>query len=51
MVTNYVRLEVKVRTKELITASEMKCSLERNHESLGAFTIALLDHGSVRVQT
>lgn len=34
MVANYVMLEVKVRTKELITAREMKRSPERQRESL-----------------
>lgn len=38
MVANYVMLRVKVRTKELITAREMKCSPERHRESLHAFT-------------
>ena len=50
MVANYVMLRVKVRTKDLITAREMKCSPERRRESLNAFTTALLSSGRVRVQ-
>lgn len=50
MVANYVMLGVKARTKELITAGEMKCSPERHRGCLGAVTTGLLSHGGVRVQ-
>lgn len=50
MVANYVMLRVKVRTKELITAREMKCSPERHRESLHIFTTVLLSRGRVGVQ-
>lgn len=37
MVANYVMLRVKERTKELITAGEMKCFPEGHRESLNKF--------------
>lgn len=48
MVANYVMLGVKVRTKDLITAWEMKCSPERNREFLCAVATTLLSHKRVQ---
>jgi len=51
MVANYVMLEVKVRTKELITAWEMKCSPERCTVNLSVHLLPpLFSCGRVRVQ-
>lgn len=40
MVANYMMLRVKVRTKELITAREMKCSPGKHSHFLGAFCLS-----------
>lgn len=51
MVANYGILEVKVRTKKLITAWEMKCSPERDTVNLSVRLLPpLLSHRRVRVQ-